>query len=116
MKDIFLYVMGVTYILAGLNHFKNPKVYLSMMPPLIPAPHFMIYLSGGIEVFLGLAVMWPPTTWLAAWGIMALLLALLLPHIYMIQKKEQWPKIPLWLLWLRLPLQGLLILWAYSYT
>ncbi len=116
MKDIFLYVMGVTYILAGLNHFKNPKIYHSIMPPFIPAPGFMIFMSGVIEVLLGMAVMWPPTTSLAAWGIIALLVAILPPHIYMIQQKEQWPKIPSWLLWLRLPLQGLLIFWAYLYT
>ncbi len=113
---ISLYVMGCIYILAGLNHFRVPKVYMTIMPPWIPYPQFLIFISGVIEVILGVAVMWPPTTSLAAWGIVALLIAVLPPHIHMIQNHKQWVMIPTWALWLRLPLQGALMLWAYSFT
>ena len=113
---ISLYLMSVIYILAGLNHFRAPKIYLTIMPPYIPFPEFMVFMSGVIEVVLGAALLWPPTTSLAAWGIVALLIAILPPHIYMIQNRQNWSKIPAWALWLRMPLQGLLIFWAYSLT
>ena len=116
MNEISLDIMGVIYIVAGLNHFKNPKIYKTIMPPYIPFPEFMIFISGVIEVILGAGLLWPVTRILAAWGIIALLIAVLPPHIYMIQNRQQWSRIPAWALWLRLPLQGLLMLWAYSYT
>lgn len=111
-----LYVMSVIYILAGLNHFRVPKIYLTIMPPYIPYPELMVFISGLVEVVLGAALLWPPTQSLAAWGIVALLIALLPPHIHMIQNRQNWSIIPVWALWLRLPLQGVLVLWAYSFT
>ncbi len=111
-----LYIMSAIYILAGLNHFRVPKIYLTIMPPYIPYPEFMVFISGVIEVILGAALLWPPTTSMAAWGIVALLMAILPPHIYMIQNQKNWSKIPIWALWLRLPMQAILIYWAYSFT
>jgi uncharacterized membrane protein len=117
MKMFFLYLMGVLYILAGLNHFRAPGFYRPMMPPYLPAHDFLIAASGVAEIALGALLLWPPTRELAAWGIIALLVAVFPANIYMVQMRDTvFSSIPTWFLYLRLPLQGILVLWAYIYT
>ena len=50
MKDIFLYVMGVTYILAGLNHFKNPKIKRAFTPKVYILNENIVNLIGKVRV------------------------------------------------------------------
>lgn len=110
------YLMGILYILAGINHFRKPKLYERIIPPYIPAKSTVVMISGFAEMILGLMVMNKNTQTEAAWGII-IMLALFLPaHLYMLQKKEASLKMPKWLLILRLPLQLGLMYWAYIYT
>jgi len=109
------YVMGVLYILAGINHFRSPKNYISIMPPYIPQHRLMVTISGVAEMVLGLMLLNPETQTLAAWGIIAMLIVFFTVHIYMIQEAERFKKIPKWILILRLPLQFVLIWWASIY-
>lgn len=109
--------MGSLYILAGLNHFRAPKFYLQMMPPYIPQHRFMVALSGVAEVLLGAFLLWHVTRSLAAWGIIAMLLVFFTVHIYMYQVRNTvFAKIPNWFIIARLPMQLVLIAWAYTYT
>lgn len=114
--------MGIFYIAAGSYHFVVPGKYLEGMPPYIPSPRMMIYISGAAEILGGIGVLipsnpiFPRVRVFAAWGIVALLIAVLPVHINMCLRPEQFPGIPLWLIWLRLPLQLPLIAWAWSYT
>lgn len=112
----FKALMALLYILAGLNHFANPKLYLTLMPPYIPYPEACVWLSGWAEILLGSLLCWPQVSRWAAWGIILLLIAIFPANVHMALHPEIFPTIPLWLRWLRLPLQGLLIAWAYSYT
>ncbi len=80
------------------------------MPPALPAPRLLVLLSGAAEVAGGLGLLLPATRWLAAWGLLALLLAVFPANAYMLQLHEQL-HIPQWALWARLPLQPLLM-WA----
>lgn len=112
---IHLYLMSAIYIIAGIFHFVKPKVYRSIIPRYIPNPMAMVYLSGVAEVVLGVAILFEPTRNAALWGIIAMLLALLPVHVYMLAEEKFHKKFPKWLLWLRLPLQFALIYWAYSY-
>jgi uncharacterized membrane protein len=105
------------YVLAGLNHFRIPNFYRPMMPPWIPFQDPMIYVSGAIEVLLGLFLLWPTTRPLAAWGIIAMLLAFFSVHIYMFQERATvFQDVPTWLIAARLPFQFVLIYWAFVYT
>ena len=107
--------MGVLYIVAGLAHWIFPRIYLEIMPPRIPFKRSMVWLSGLAEVILGAGIFIPSWRDPALYGIMAMLIAFLPVHIYMLQEKQKFRRIPLWLLWIRIPLQGLLVFWAYSY-
>ena len=107
-------VMGVFYALAGLNHFLKPALYERMMPAWVPAHKAMVLLSGVAEVALGLGLIWPVTRPWAAWGVIALLIAVFPANITMFRNPASWPRIPRWALLLRLPVQGLLIFWAWT--
>ena len=110
------YLIGVLFVLAGMNHFRKPKLYERIMPPYIPAHSAMVMLSGFVEMILGLMIMNKNTQSEAAWGIIIMLVAFLPVHIYMLQNERAAMKLPKWVLILRLPLQFGLMYWAYLYT
>ena len=110
-----LYLMALLYILAGFNHFRKPKIYLRIMPRYLPAPKTLVYLSGIAEVILGIGICFPSTKNISIYGIIAMLIIFLLVHFYMLSSKKAGAGIPLWLLILRLPLQFVLMYWAYYY-
>jgi len=111
-----LYVMAMLYILAGSNHFRNPKVYLKIIPDYIPNPNLANKISGWAEIILGIALCIPNISKMGAWGLIILLIAIFPTHIYMLQNEKAAMRLPKWILYIRLPLQLLLIYWAYSYT
>jgi uncharacterized membrane protein len=115
-KKISLYLMALLYVAAGINHFLNPKIYLGIMPPFLPQPLLLVYISGLFEVLLGLLLLVPATRTLAAWGIIVLLLAVFPANIQMAVNYLQTENPRLWLALLRLPLQGMLIWWAWQFT
>ncbi|PIX10368.1 MAG: hypothetical protein COZ75_01975 [Flavobacteriaceae bacterium CG_4_8_14_3_um_filter_34_10] len=110
------YVMAVLYILAGINHFRKPKLYERIMPPYIPARKSMVILSGIDEMVLGLMLLIPENQHIAAWGIIFMLTLFFTVHIYMLQEEKATMKMPKWVLVLRIPLQLVLMFWAYQYT
>jgi uncharacterized membrane protein len=116
MKILTLYLMAVLYVLAGSLHFVKPKMYLRIMPPYLPEPLFLVYLSGAIEIALGVLLFFGQTRSLAAWGVIALLIAVLPANIYMLQKGGEAFRMSDWVLWVRLPLQIVLMAWAFWYT
>ena len=111
-----LYLMALLYILAGINHFRNPKMYIKIIPTYFSNPKLLNILSGAAEIILGILLTLPFTTHLAAWGIIALLIAIFPANLFMYQDKKASFGLPKWVLLLRMPLQLLLIFWAYQYT
>ncbi|MGM9475141.1 DoxX family protein [Pedobacter sp. GSP4] len=115
---IFLWIYALFYVLAGCNHFLSTAVYYVIMPKWLPAPGFLIYLSGIIEIALGILLLFTKTRKYAAVCIILMLIAFLPAHIYMIQMAPfMLGKIlvtPL-IAWLRLPIQLLFIAWAWFY-
>jgi len=109
-------LLGVFFILAGIGHFVRPGVYLKIMPPYLPWPLGLVYLSGVCEVGLGILVLIPRYTRWAAWGLIALLIAVFPANVHMAVHPELYPGIPPVALWLRLPLEGFFIAWAYAFA
>jgi uncharacterized membrane protein len=107
--------MAVLYAAAGINHFINPKGYTAIMPAWVPAHSLMVLLSGIAELVLAILLLFPTTQRIAAWGLIALLLAVFPANVQMMinYAKENHPL--LWLTIIRLPLQLLLIWWAFQY-
>lgn len=111
-----LYLMAFLYIIAGINHFKNPGTYIRIIPPYLPNPKLLNSLSGAAEIILGILLLFPLFKNIAAWGIIALLIAVFPANLYMFQMKKRGFSLLNFILLVRLPLQIALILWAYLYT
>jgi len=116
IKLILKYILALFFVLAGLNHFRNPDFYLKIMPPYLPWHLFLVYLSGFFEMALGVLLLIRRQGPIAAWGLMALLVAVFPANIHMAVNAELYPEFSPIALWARLPLQGVLIAWAYWYT
>jgi len=111
-----LYVMALAYILAGMNHFRVPRLYLKIIPPYFPNPKFLNAASGFFEVLLGVLLCIPATSPYAALGIIALLIAVFPANLFMAMSEHARLGFSKMILLLRLPLQIVLIIWAYEYT
>jgi uncharacterized membrane protein len=107
------YALVLLLIGAGLLHFLRPATYLAIMPPQLPQPLLLVYLSGFFELLGGLGLLWPPTRHLAGWGLLALLVAVFPANVYMALIHEQL-HIPGWVAWARLPLQLPLMWWVWK--
>ena len=108
--------LAALFIVAGANHFLNTPFYMSIMPPYVPWHRPLVYLSGIVEVGLGALLLLRRWARLAAWGLIATLIAVFPANVHMALNAELYPAIPASLLWLRLPLQGVLLAWAYWHT
>jgi uncharacterized membrane protein len=116
IKAILKYLFAASFMLAGLNHFINPDFYLKIMPPYLPWHLPLVYLSGVVEIALGALLLIPKLTRVAAWGLIALLVAVFPANIHMALNHEFYPDHSVAALWLRLPLQLVLMVCAYWYT
>jgi uncharacterized membrane protein len=117
-RAISLWVMAILYVVAGVMHFARTGFYLQIMPPYIPWHRVMVYVSGVAEMGLGMALLVPRLSRLAAWGLIALLVAVYPANIYMwtADVHIDGEATPGWFHAVRLPAQALLIAWAYWHT
>ncbi len=115
VKLISRFIFGGSFILAGANHFVHSAFYVRIMPPYLPRPLLLVYVSGLCEMGLGALLLAPPFTKLAAWGLIALLAAVFPANLHMALHASSYPYPP-GLLWWRLPFQIVLIVWAHWYT
>ena len=115
-KKLVLFGLSAFFIFFGVDHFINPDFYLSIMPPAFPLHAEAVYISGFFEILGGICVLIPSLRQLAGWGLVALLISVYPANIYMAINPEAFPEISIGLLYFRLPLQFLIIYWAYSIT
>ena len=116
LKPLARYLLSVLFVLAGINHFANTAMYVSIMPSYLPWHLELVYLSGAAEIALGVLLLFLRYATWAAWGLVALCVAVFPANLHMALHAELYPSLPSWGLWFRLPLQGLLIAWAWWYT
>ena len=86
------------------------------MPPYLPWHLLLVYLSGFFEIVLGILLLLPKVKHMAAWGLIALLVAVFPANIHMAVNHDLFPEYGAITLWLRLPLQLVLIALCYWYT
>lgn len=106
------YALALLFVGAGVLHFLRPATYLAIMPPALPAPLALVYVSGFFELVGGLGLLPSRTRRLAGWGLLALLVAVFPANVYMALIHEQL-HIPGWVAWGRLPLQLPLLWWVW---
>jgi uncharacterized membrane protein len=119
VKRILLWVMAIAYIFAGYNHLANPAFYLAIMPPDLPNPEWLNVISGLAEIVLGVFLLEPRTRIYAAWGIIALLIAVFPANMYVATQNvgAEGPGSGAGSAnYIRLPFQALFLVWAWWYT
>lgn len=115
-KRLALLALSLTFIVAGVNHFVNPVFYISIMPSYLPAHRELVLLSGALEIIAGVAVLFPRLRRTAGLGLVLLLLGIFPANLHMALNPELFPAISPVALYARLPLQILLLAWAYWAT
>ncbi len=115
-REILKWVLGISFTLAGANHFAHTDFYVSIMPPYLPWHAALVYVSGVAEMMLGILLLFRRTEKLAAWGMVALIIAVTPANVQMAIHPEHYPGYSPTALWVRLALQAVLIAWAFWYT
>ena len=93
-KRVGKVVFATLFISAGIGHFVRTDFYERIMPPYIPWHRPMVLASGVIEVVLGILLPVPRFSRLAAWGLIALLLAVFPANIHIYLHQRMFPLHP----------------------
>jgi len=109
-------LLSVAFIAAGTLHFLRPEYYEQIMPGYLPAHRELVLISGAAEIAGGVGVAFSRTRRAAGTWLIALLVLVFPANLNMALDPERFRSIAPILLWARLPLQGLLIWWAYRAT
>ena len=110
-------LLAAFFVGSGLNHFVAPRFYRAIVPPqLAPQAKRVVEISGVAEVLGGVGVLLPRTRSAAGIGLIALLAAVFPANLYMAREPEHFKRVPRWALYARLPLQPLMMWWAWRAT
>ena len=110
-KLILTFVFGAFMIMAGINHFLKPAMFFPFIPDFLPK-EAVNYIAGILEIVVGVGVFIPAFRSWATLGILGLMIVFLPLHIM-----DVFSEIPAigshQLALIRLPIQFVLILWAW---
>lgn len=109
-------LLAAIFVGSGVLHFVKSGSYVATMPPYLPNPLLLVQISGIAEILGGVGLLLPQTRQAAAWGIIALLVAVLPANINMAMDRAHFAAISAWVLWARVPLQLPMMWWAWLYT
>ncbi len=116
MEQIDLFIMAFVYSFAGIMHFVLPSAFTKIVPRYLPARKILVYISGFFEILFGVGLLFETTRSWSAIGLIGLLIAVFPANIYMAQRFKEKGNKYTWAAYARLPLQLLLIYWAYIYV
>ena len=110
-------LLGAFFIGAGVNHFVMPRAYERIVPPRLQGhAKQLVAVSGVAEVAGGLGALLPRARRPAGLGLIAVLAAVFPANVHMARAPERFRPIPRWALYARLPLQPLMMWWAWKAT
>ena len=115
LRVVLRWPAAAFFVAAGVNHFLRPAFYRQIIPPALPWPALLVAVSGVCEVAGGIGLLVRPLRRAAGWGLVALLVAVFPANVYMAVCPDRISDLHVapWLLWARLPLQGVLIAWVW---
>ena len=96
------------FLIGGIAHFAATETEMRIVPPWVPWPRAVVLVSGVFELLGAAGLLWRPTRRAAGAGLILLTLAVTPCHIYMLQRPDLF-QVPMWALWLRLPIQVVLL-------
>lgn len=117
-KELWRVILAVSIIVVGVLHFVAWDQFVRIVPAQLPYPKELVYISGFFEILGGIGLLVPTVSRLAAWGLIALFIAVFPANINQAVNNIPIDGIPHHqiLYWVRLPFQAVLIAWAWLYT
>lgn len=101
------------FLTSGTGHLTHPEIFTSIVPPQLGHANLLVAISGVAELAGGIGLLIPAKRRAAAIGLIALLIAVWPANIYMAIEAAHFASVaPAWVIWLRVPLQLLLIWWV----
>lgn len=118
LRAVFRLLLALLFVTAGVLHFLRPSPFVQIVPPYLPYPLALVYISGVCELIGGFGILVPWLRRIAGLGLIALLIAVFPANLHMAlgDVRVEGVEIPSLLLWLRVPFQLVLIAWAYWCT
>ena len=116
VKPLSIIIMSWFYISVGISHFTDPNWFLQIVPPYLPYKLELVYISGFLEIILGIMLIIPSIRFYAGWGLIMLLIAVYPANIYLAQTNGAAMKTSSVVAWGRLPFQFLFIYLAFWHT
>ena len=115
LRPFALGLMVLFLLSAGTMHFLRPASFAQIVPPFVPFPLAVVYLSGGVELLLGVGLLFPCLSRPAALAVVVLLVAVFPANVYhwLADVHVDGSAAPGWYHFVRIPAQGLLIAWAF---
>ncbi len=112
-KDIARIILAILFIAASTLHFSS-DAELQIIPPFLPFRRAALYITGIFELLGGIGLLIPRFRRPAAWGLVALLIAVFPANVYHAVSGIQLGGILNTRLyhWIRLPFQAVFIYWA----
>ena len=110
-------LFGPFFVFAGVMHFLKTEWYEAIVPPSLPSPRGVVYVSGVAEIAGGLGVMHARTRMAAALWSIATLIAVFPANVHMALNAERFERrVPggRRTLWARLPFQAVFVAWAWA--
>lgn len=109
------FILAFLLMAAGIVHFVKPQIFLKIMPGYVPFHLPMVYISGIAEIVCGILLLFPATQKIGAYLCITLFIAVFPANIEMARKFYLIHHQYFWLTVLRLPLQLVLIWWAWQF-
>ena len=116
IKSVSIIIMSLFYISVGINHFTKPNWFIQIVPPYLPYKLELVYISGFLEIILGVMLLIPGARFYAGWGLIILLIAVYPANIYLAQTNGAAMNTTPLIAWARLPFQFVFIVLAYWHT
>ena len=116
IKQVSIVLASTFYGLVGIQHFVNPQWFAQIVPPSLPYPLQLVYISGFCEIILGLLLLIPSLRFIAGWGLILFLIAVFPANIYVAQTNGDAMNTTPLIAWGRLPFQLVFIAIAYWHT
>jgi uncharacterized membrane protein len=112
------WLLAFAFVAIGVLHFVRPRPFEEIVPPFLPAPLALVYISGFFEALGGCGVLIPRLRRAAGWGLIALLIAVFPANIYMAVYNIQpgGSTVSPAAQWIRLPFQAVFIAWVWWCT
>lgn len=111
-RAVMRVVLALAMVGVGTLHFLTPEPFVRIVPPGLPWPEGLVWVSGAAEIGLGALLLIPRARRLASFGLVALYVAVFPANVHMaiaqVQLDPEHPA-PAWVPWARLPFQALFI-------